>query len=35
MEDLEIHTVRVAAGQPVPRCANCRITTDGALVTSD
>jgi RHS repeat-associated protein len=35
MEDLTITTVRVKNGDPEPRCDNCRVTTDGAHVTSD
>lgn len=32
---LEIHTIRTATGEAVPRCANCQVTTAGAKVTSD
>lgn len=35
MEDLVIHTVKVNDGSAFPRCQNCRVTTDGATITSD
>jgi RHS repeat-associated protein len=35
LNSLEIHTIRTANGEIMPRCANCRITTAGAKVTSD
>jgi hypothetical protein len=35
IEDLVVHTVQVRSGNPFPRCNNCRVTTAGAIVTSD
>ncbi|MEJ2611954.1 MAG: RHS repeat-associated core domain-containing protein [Candidatus Thiodiazotropha sp.] len=34
-EDLEVHTVRTATGEPFGRCENCRISTHGTHTTSD
>ena len=35
MSNLEIHTTDVKTGLAVERCSNCKVTTNGALVTSD
>jgi RHS repeat-associated protein len=35
IEDLIVHTIRVADDSPFPRCLNCSTTTRGTLTTSD
>ncbi|WP_227429529.1 RHS repeat-associated core domain-containing protein [Psychrobacter sp. I-STPA6b] len=35
ISNLEVHTVIVKTDEPFPRCANCRVTTDGGRATSD
>lgn len=35
LDDLVIHTVRTATGESYKRCANCKVTTASATVTSD
>jgi len=35
LSDLTVTTLRIRTGAPMPRCLNCKITTDGVFATSD